>query len=351
MVIMQKYCGKIIINHKTYRAFFDVLDRKFIFYNIIHDDLYKVNKDKVYTHLHNSSNFENAFGVNTTTPYKVRHNPFNKTPFTPSLSEEEYELLLTALDRNPYLKKEDKKQIKWFKSLILGKECDIKKLYERYANLRIFKIYFRSDIEYLGFYVAAKNALYLNLSFHDTYEFTKIHELTHLHQYNDTYNIYLYEWFIEGMTEIASYEILRKHYDADDIMNKLCFGYIHEVNVCNILCEIFNPQDLHKLTLFSDQTEIESYFKRIMTEEEFYEIFGKMTLYYNQISFNHLDTSKILSDVYETLSYLALRICPKHSENIQNILDYLDAVEDQKIHFIKNYIIPDEKSTSYQKRK
>lgn len=346
---MKFYCGCVTINHKKYRMYFDLDQEKFIFYKLLQNELYPVEDEKIYTNKFIFSEFEQYFLPEIQPPYKIRKNPFNHLPFTPSLTEKEYEILLHALDRNTWLNQKDKEIMTWFKPLLINQPCQLKKLYDRYASLRIFKM----DLPYShsGTYNFENNYLCLNLKYKERYISTTIHELTHAHQENTI--SYLFVWLLEGMTEIVTYEILKQHIMDINEINKLFSrpGYVHEINICKILCELFDQKQIHKLVLEGNQKNLEHYFKHVMGKNNFYELFGKMTLYFNQVSVKHLDVDELLLDIYDLLAKITNKVYPNTCEPKDNISTYLESDARDITVFLKNYIIPEEKEKQLKKCK
>lgn len=346
---MEFYCGCVIIHHKKYRMYFDLDQEKFVFYKLLKNELYPVEDEKVYTNKFSFSEFNQYFLPEIKPPYKIRKNPFNQQPFTPNLTEDEYKILLSALDRNPWLNQNEKEIMTWFKPLLIYQPCYLKQLYERYASLCIFKI--DMPYSYSGIYNYQNNYLCLNLNFKDNNIFTTIHELTHAHQKNT--DSYLFIWLIEGMTEIVTYEILKQHMsDLDELNKSFSFtGYVHEINICRILCELFDPKEIQKLVLEGNQKNLEHYFKNLMGENNFYELFGKMTLYFNQASVKRLDVDELLLDIYNLLVDITNKVYPKACEQKDNILTYLEADMKDITVYLKNYIITEENEKQLKKCK
>lgn len=346
---MEFYCGCVTINHKKYRMYFDLDQDKFVFYKILNGRLYPVSDDKIYTNKSIFSEFEQYFSPEIQAPYKIRKNPFNHMPFTPSLTEEEYKILHRAVDLNPWLNKTEKEHICWIKPLLINQPCHLKRLYDCYASLRIIK----RDLPdaHLGVYNNLKNYLLLNLKYQEKNIFTLIHELTHVHQENP--NLYLFEWFIEGMTEIITYEILKLNMTDINEVDKLfsSTGYIHEINICRILCELFDQTEIHRLILNCNQKDLERYFISVMGEKKFYELFGKMTLFFNQISYKQLDINQLLLDIYNLFVDIAYTIYPQNCEEKDRILTYLESDAEEVTVFLKNYMITEENEKQLKKCK
>ncbi len=336
---MEFFCGCVTINHKKYRMYFNYDQQIFVFYKLIHGELCPIESTKIYTNKHNFSYLEQGFFPELSEPYRVRKNPFNKKQEVEYLTQETYDILLTALDRNPWLNTEQKEILTWFQSLLTHYPCNLKDLYNLYASLRIIKRDLSKN--YTGLYNSIKNILLLNLKYQEYQTLTSIHELTHMHQTID--KSYLFEWFIEGMTEIITYELSKEYIDDIDSINAFYSnkGYDYEINICRILCELFDSNKLCELTLNGEERDIENYFKTYLSYHEFYELFGKMALYFNRISINHLDIDNLMFDVDHLLLKITDRRYPIDCEAKNHIYTYLTMETlDSTIH-LKNYTIPE----------
>ena len=272
--------------------------------------------------------------------YKVK-NRKKKSRYTSSFTTQELEELYEAVSCNPYLNHMEKTQLNTLVALQKGLPGYIDLLKERLSTVTIERCIMDGfDGKY---YVETNKVLIHSEIPEERYAYLLRHEFGHLFQDQTTYIVpIIFQWFQEGMTELVTQE------------HEPCFQSSEEneydlfVLVVRVLYELFPDANFLSAVQLGHYDQIYHLLRTKMSEENFYELFVKLSLYFDKDLYKNLNLSYLVVDV----DLIFLELAKKESKEIRRkIKNYIRETLGKNMVYRTNYVVGKKKSLLYDKQK
>lgn len=332
------YCGTAFINQKKIFIYYHKVLKEIELFERKDGIFFPASKEILNEQSSLFSNIEYLFDILKQCFY---YRKVKRSRFTSSFTENELKELHSTVEKNGNLKNEEKIILHNLISLEKGKAGYIDILKERLSTVTIE----RHNLEGLdGQYDVENNKVLIDLEIPQSrYKYLLRHEFSHLFQYQTTFFApTIYHWFHEGLTELMNREY--EPYFQVTEENEYDFFVI----VVKILFELFPDNNFLSAVQLSHHKDIYHLLRTKMSQREFYELFVKLSMYFNKELYKDLKLSRIIVDVDIILMELA-RKEPK--EVRRKIKSYIRETLGNNMVYRTNYIVGPKESFLYNKQK